>query len=149
MRACARFASGLAGAVSWPCWWLPSDRAEPLIAGARPASAAPKTQTTNSPPHSTPPSPHSTLNLNSAMTLLTRALLPTRSFPSALAPSRAFSASPVSAAARALLLISHKSGEIVPATFNAVTAARALGGTVTGVVVGSDEAKGVAEKARR
>jgi len=79
------------------------------------------------------------------MTILARSL---RSPRAAVLGARAFSASSA-ASTSALLLISHKSGEIVPATLNAVTAARALGGKVTGVVVGDDSARGVAEKARR
>lgn len=80
------------------------------------------------------------------MALLARSLLtPTRT----LLGARAFSASSSAGAASALLLISHKSGEIVPATYNAITAAKALGGKVTGVVVGDESAKSVAEKAQR
>lgn len=48
-----------------------------------------------------------------------------------------------------LILLEHKAGAIVPATLNAITAAKKIGGTVTGLVVG-DEAgtKDVVDKAK-
>lgn len=82
------------------------------------------------------------------MSLLARSLL--SSSTRSVLGARSFSASAAAGAgSSALLLISHKSGEIVPATYNAITAARALGGKVTGVVVGDESARSVAEKAQR
>ncbi|SCZ88411.1 BZ3500_MvSof-1268-A1-R1_Chr10-2g02949 [Microbotryum saponariae] len=50
----------------------------------------------------------------------------------------------------ALVLIEHKDDKIVPASLNAITAARKLGGTVTGLVVGEEAStKAVVEGARK
>lgn len=50
-----------------------------------------------------------------------------------------------------LVLLEHKNSKLVPAALNAVTAARKLGGTVTGLVVGGsqDQTGQVAESAKR
>ncbi|KDE06870.1 electron transfer flavoprotein alpha subunit [Microbotryum lychnidis-dioicae p1A1 Lamole] len=50
----------------------------------------------------------------------------------------------------ALVLIEHKDDKIVPASLNAITAARKLGGTVTGLVVGEEAStKAVVEGAQK
>lgn len=77
------------------------------------------------------------------MTILTRAslLTPRLSLARSYAGQRFASTS-------ALVLLSHKSGELVPASYNAITAAKKLGGKVTGLIVGDESAKEVAEKAK-
>ena len=47
-------------------------------------------------------------------------------------------ASQVSGNANTLLFLEHKAGKLNPATLNAVTAAKALGGKVTGILIGPD-----------
>jgi hypothetical protein len=49
-----------------------------------------------------------------------------------------------------LIFLEHKAGAIVPATLNAITAAKKIGGTVTGLVVGDEAStKDVVEKAKK
>lgn len=51
---------------------------------------------------------------------------------------------------KVLLFLEHRNDSIVPATLNAITAAKKLGGTVTGLVVGeSDSTQGVIDKAKK
>lgn len=51
----------------------------------------------------------------------------------------------------ALVLLEHRGSHLVPATLNAVTAARKLGGKVTGLVVSGSESdsKGAVEQAQK
>lgn len=52
--------------------------------------------------------------------------------------------------AGALLLVEQRAGALNPATLNAFTAAKKLGGELTGLVVGGEEeVKGVVEKAKK
>ena len=49
-----------------------------------------------------------------------------------------------------LILLEHKSDAIVPATLNAITAAKKLGGNLTALIVGEEgETKAVVEKAKK
>jgi electron transfer flavoprotein alpha subunit len=43
-----------------------------------------------------------------------------------------------SSAANTLVLVEHKDNKIAPATFNAITAAKKLGGKTTGLVIGTE-----------
>lgn len=52
---------------------------------------------------------------------------------------RSFSTSTRSLAANALVFLETKDDVLVPATFNAITAAKKLGGQVHGVVIGKDQ----------
>lgn len=59
-----------------------------------------------------------------------------RSLPSTSAiTSRAFSAS-ARQNASTLVLLEHRDNKLVPASLNAITAAKKVGGTVTGLIVG-------------
>lgn len=51
----------------------------------------------------------------------------------------------------ALVLLEHRGSHLVPATFNAVTAARKLGGKVTGLIVSGSESdsQGAVEQAQK
>jgi electron transfer flavoprotein alpha subunit len=54
------------------------------------------------------------------------------------------------ASPHALVLLEHREGNIDAGSLSAVTAAQALGGQVTGLVVGSpEEVQGVVEKAKK
>lgn len=49
-----------------------------------------------------------------------------------------------------LILLEHKADAIVPATLNAITAAKKLGGNLTALIVGEEaETKAVVEKAKK
>lgn len=49
-----------------------------------------------------------------------------------------------------LILLEHRDNAIVPATLNAITAAKQLGGNLTGLIVGEqDHVQGVLDKAKR
>ena len=55
-----------------------------------------------------------------------------------------------SSSPHALLFIEHQNGALEPSSLSALTAAQQLGGSVTGLIVGSpEEVKGVVEKAKR
>lgn len=49
-----------------------------------------------------------------------------------------------------LILLEHRGTHLVPATLNAITAARKLGGTVTGLIVGEQgKTDGAVEQAKK
>ncbi|GAA5906683.1 hypothetical protein JCM5296_006455 [Sporobolomyces johnsonii] len=77
--------------------------------------------------------------------MMPRTALPLRSLRSA----RAFSTTRPSLAANALVFLETKGDSLVPAALNAITAAKKLGGKVTGVMVAKDQdaVKGAVEKA--
>lgn len=62
---------------------------------------------------------------------------PFRSYASAASPST-------------LILLEHRNDALVPATLNAITAAKKVGGKVTGLIVGEEAStKAVVEKAQK
>ncbi|CEQ40037.1 SPOSA6832_01614, partial [Sporobolomyces salmonicolor] len=77
--------------------------------------------------------------------MMSRIALPLRS----LRSIRAFSTTRPSLAANALVFLETKGDSLVPAALNAITAAKKLGGKVTGVVVAKDQdaVKGAVERA--
>jgi electron transfer flavoprotein alpha subunit len=48
-----------------------------------------------------------------------------------------------------LVLLEHKNGSLDSASLSALTAAKSLGGQVTGLVVGGDEVSGIVEQAKK
>lgn len=74
-------------------------------------------------------------------------MLRTRAFVCHRAFVRAYATSP---SPHALIFLEHRSGDIESGSLSALTAAGQLGGQVTGLVVGgSEEVKGVVEKAKK
>lgn len=64
--------------------------------------------------------------------------------------ARPLSSSTRSRSASTLVLLEHRDNQLVPAALNAITAARKVGGTVTGLIVGEvGSVEGVVEKSAK
>lgn len=78
--------------------------------------------------------------------MFSRSLLTSRPLTRSFASSARRSAEETNA----LLLLEHRGTHLVPATLNAITAARALGGKVTGLIVGEEgKTDGAVEEAKK
>lgn len=77
-------------------------------------------------------------------------LLPTLRTAPALRAAAARRTYATGASPNTLILLEHRDSHLVPATLNAITAARKLGGTVTGLIVGEEgKTDGAIEQAKK